>query len=198
MAPRRHVHCTMVPECCRSSAGAPEALPGSAKETRSHHETRPRAGIGSRLVVGHLRWADVCSVPAAFATVIRVDDPVFGSDSVLAELGPGGDFEGWAVASESDLEDLRVSAGIVHSSADPEIVAAAEQLRDWFCISGMLSCVNLSSRHEYARGLLSDPGPFPARCLPTRSVAASTWRPTKRTCAFPAGACRTSPRKRFS
>jgi len=121
----------------------------------------------------------------AFATVIRTDDPLFGPNSlihdvdnnrdflalvftmgygyssVVAELSAGGDFESWAVARVSDLEDLRVSAGIVNGSTDPGQVAAAEELRDWFCISGMQSCVNLSSTHEVARGLVSDPGFLP-------------------------------------
>jgi hypothetical protein len=146
-----------------------------------HAHERVSSRVGSLAISAVLACA-LCR--PAFATVIRADDPLFGSDSVIrdvdndrdylalvftmgygydgvvAELGPGGDFEGWTVASESDLEDLRVSAGIVHGSADPGIVAAAEQLRDWFCISGMLSCVDLSTTHEYARGLLSDPGPF--------------------------------------
>jgi hypothetical protein len=113
-------------------------------------------------------------VGAVHAEVELVDDAVFGVDSVirdvsnqmeflgldhtagypytdiLLEFGPGGDFEGWRVASEADMELLGDSAGIVHGSSDPGIVAKAEQLRDWF------GNVRLSTTHERARGLISD------------------------------------------
>ena len=61
----------------------------------------------------------------------------------------------WRIASTEEMYLLGASAGIVHGSTDPVILAAAEQLRDWFCFE----CVNLSSTHEVTRGLVSDPGP---------------------------------------
>jgi hypothetical protein len=71
---------------------------------------------------------------------------------VLSQLGSGGFFEGWIIASENNLLNLGESAGIVHGSTDPAILGKAEQLRDWFCFE----CVAVSSTHEYARGLISD------------------------------------------
>jgi hypothetical protein len=86
----------------------------------------------------------------------------FSYNGVLAELGAGGDFEGWSIASTAQLEALGVSAAITNGSSDPGQVATAEELRDWFCIRGADSCVNLSTTHEYARGLVIEDGPdFP-------------------------------------
>lgn len=111
---------------------------------------------------------------ALHANVILVDDAAFGEDSVirdlsnntdflaldftagwpyddiLAELGPGGVFEGWSVASEADLLLLGSSADIVHGSTDPVMLARAEELRDWF------GNVRSSTTHEYCRGLVLD------------------------------------------
>ena len=111
---------------------------------------------------------------AVHANVILVDDAVFGEDSVirdlsnnmeylaldftspypytqiLDELGPGGVFEGWSVASEADLLLLGSSADIVHGSTDPAMLARAEELRDWF------GNVRLSTTHEVCRGLILD------------------------------------------
>ena len=118
-------------------------------------------------------------VGAVHANVILVDDVVFGENSVirdvsnqmdflsleftkpytynevLGQLGSGGDFEGWSVASEADLLLLGNSADIVHGSADPAMLERAEELRDWF------GDVRLSSTHEYCRGLILDPRPEP-------------------------------------
>jgi len=109
----------------------------------------------------------------ATAGVILTSDPVFGPvirdttnnreyleleptdaysyDGVVAELGPGGVFEGWAVASVADMDALVASAGIVHGSTDAGIIAEAEQLRDWF------GEVFDSGTAIYCRGLTSDP-----------------------------------------
>ncbi len=82
----------------------------------------------------------------------------YGYNGVLAESGAGGIFEGWGVASAADMDALGVSAGITHGSTDVAQIALVEGMRDWFCPTG--TCVNLSSTHEYARGLVSDAGPF--------------------------------------
>lgn len=119
------------------------------------------------------------SATPAFSTVIQADDPVFGEKALIrdldnkrdwlrldfttpltfnevsAQLGPGGTFEGWAIATVADLNLLGVSAGVVHKSEDPAVIARAEELRDFFCFE----CVNTSSTHIVARGLVSDPGP---------------------------------------
>ncbi|MEJ2420095.1 MAG: Ig-like domain-containing protein, partial [Exilibacterium sp.] len=104
------------------------------------------------------------------------NDPVFGSSSVvqddsnhleflrldfttpytyseiLAELNPGGDFEGWRIASAADLMLLGDSANIVHGHTEALMLARADLLRDWFCVD----CVNLSTTHEVVRGLIND------------------------------------------
>lgn len=114
----------------------------------------------------------------AVAATKIVDDSVFGVDTVLrdkdnnrdflrldltmgyglnaisAEFGSGGDFEGWSVASTAMMNGLAAAAGVTHGSSDPAQVAIAEAIRDFFCPAG--TCVNLSSSHEYARGLVSD------------------------------------------
>ncbi|MBW2275220.1 MAG: hypothetical protein JRG96_18290 [Deltaproteobacteria bacterium] len=108
---------------------------------------------------------------------ILTDDSVFGPDSVIhdtvndrdflrldfttpytyaevqGELGAGGAFEGWQIASVVNLEGLGSSVGITHGSADPGQLALAEQLRDWFCPAA--TCVRTTTTHEYARGLVS-------------------------------------------
>lgn len=114
---------------------------------------------------------------AASATVIQMDDAVFGTDAiirdvdnnrdflrldftvpyagyndVLSELGAGGDFDGWLVATRTDMDALGLSADIVHGSTDAAMIARAEQLRDWFCFT----CVNPTSTHIVARGLIAD------------------------------------------
>lgn len=81
----------------------------------------------------------------------------YGYNGIIAQTGIGGDFEGWGVASVADMDALGISAGITNGSTDPNQIATAEDLRDWFCPTG--TCVNTSSTHEYARGLVSDAGP---------------------------------------
>lgn len=114
----------------------------------------------------------IATAGTVHANVVLSDHPVFGEDSIIrdlsnnmdflaldytstytyeeiiGELGSGGVFEGWRVASVVDLELLGSSAGIVHWSTDPTILAKAEQLRDWF------GNVRLSATNEYARGLI--------------------------------------------
>lgn len=110
----------------------------------------------------------------ALAAVSQGDDVVFGSNAVIVDdvnhsrwlrldfttpytyndvVGLlGTTFAGWSIASTSQLLALGSSAGIVHGSTDASVVAKAEQLRDWFCFT----CVETSSTHIYARGLVSD------------------------------------------
>ncbi|MFO1318722.1 MAG: hypothetical protein U1F52_03825 [Burkholderiales bacterium] len=112
--------------------------------------------------------------PAATANVVLTSDAAFGANAVIRDVSHGRDFlrldfttpytynqvlaqlgglfSGWTVASEVDMQALGTSAGITHGSTDPAQIAAAEQLRDWFCVS----CVETSSTHIYARGLISD------------------------------------------
>jgi hypothetical protein len=108
--------------------------------------------------------------------LVLIDDPIFGPSSVIrdevndldflrldfttpytdeeivAESSPGGEFEGWRIASLADLDLLGASADIVHGSADSEMLERTELLRDMFCVD----CVNLSTTYKYARGLISD------------------------------------------
>ncbi|MBM1222403.1 VPLPA-CTERM sorting domain-containing protein [Ponticoccus sp. SC2-23] len=78
----------------------------------------------------------------------------YGYSAMLGEFGAGGDFEGWSVATTAVMNALGASVGITHGSTDAGQIALAEWLRDWFCPVG--TCVDLSSTHEYARGLVSD------------------------------------------
>lgn len=120
----------------------------------------------------------VCSAGSVSAATMIVDDATFGVgtvlldtdnnveflqlsqtmgygyNGVLAELGVGGDFEGWSVASTATMEALGVSAGVTQGSTDAGEIAIVESLRDFFCPTG--TCVNTSSSHVYARGLVSD------------------------------------------
>jgi hypothetical protein len=133
---------------------------------------RPRSG----LLLGAALLTFLSLPTAASSDVILVDDTVWGVqsvvrdttnsqeflrldftagliyDNVVAELGAGGTFEGWRVATLDDMTLLGSSAAIVHGSTDPVIIARAEQLRDWFCAT----CVDTSSTHVYARGLIAD------------------------------------------
>lgn len=121
----------------------------------------------------------------ATANVILTNDAAFGANAVIRDVSNsrdflrldfttpytynqvlaqlGGLFSGWTVASLSDMQALGVSAGITHGSTDPTQLAAAEQLRDWFCVS----CVETSTTHEYARGLLSNSSLFDHDSDPT-------------------------------
>jgi hypothetical protein len=112
------------------------------------------------------------------AAVIVIDDPVFGTGTVLqdtgtsldylrldltmgygyagieAELGPGGDFDGWMIASTNQMMSLGTSLGITNGDTSIQQLSTAAQLRDWFC--PLFTCVNTSTTHVYARGLVSD------------------------------------------
>lgn len=112
----------------------------------------------------------------AHAGVLQTDDAAFGADAVIrdtsnvrdflrldfttaysynqvvSELGGGGLFSGWSIASRAQMEALGVSAGLTHGATDPASLSLAEQLRDWFCFT----CVETSTTHIYARGLISD------------------------------------------
>ena len=118
------------------------------------------------------------SSPVLSVVIYDLDDAIFGTGSVLrdvdnnmeflrldltmgysyngilGELGTGGDFSGWGVASTMNMLNLGSSAGITHGSGNPAILALAESMRDWFCPEG--TCVNYSSTHTYLRGLVSD------------------------------------------
>lgn len=115
-------------------------------------------------------------IGSAHAGVIQTDDATFGADAVIrdttngrdflrldfttpytynqvaANLGSGGLFAGWGIASRSDMDALGGAAGLVHGATDPASLSLVEQLRDWFCFT----CVQTSTTHVYARGLLSD------------------------------------------
>lgn len=126
------------------------------------------------------------SAPAGAGSGISIeDDAVFGSDAiirdhehgrdflrldftvpysyneVLARTAPGGEFAGWQIASKQQMMDLGAAADVWHGSSDPAVVARAEDLRDNFCFT----CVNESTTHKYARGLIREwffPSTYPA------------------------------------
>ena len=115
---------------------------------------------------------------AGQAAVVVVSDSVFGPGSVLrdsgtsldylrldktmgygyagvaAELGAGGDFAGWTFASSAQMLTLGGSLGLTHGSTSLAQLSLAAQVRDWFC--PLFTCVNTSTTHVYARGLVSD------------------------------------------
>jgi hypothetical protein len=117
----------------------------------------------------------VPAAPASAATMLTTD-PVFGPNSivhddvnardwlrldfttpysynqVLAQLGYGGDFEGWSIASLADLALLGASASVSHGSFDPTVKANTAQLRDWFCVT----CIESFGVFVYAEALVSD------------------------------------------
>ena len=123
-------------------------------------------------------WLVLLVGATAQASVIVVGDAVFGPGSVLqdsdtnheylqldktmgygyagieAELGAGGDFQGWTIASSAQMLSLGGSLGLAHGSTDITQLSLAGQLRDWFC--PLFTCVNTSTTHVYARGLVSD------------------------------------------
>ncbi len=80
----------------------------------------------------------------------------YSYNGILAESGVGQVFDSWSVASEANMDSLGVSLGLTHGSSDLTQIALAESIRDWFCPA--ITCVNLSSTHEYTRGLVSDAG----------------------------------------
>jgi len=126
------------------------------------------------LVLGVLAGALAFLATPAHA-VFLVDDGVFGASSVIrdavagsdwlrlehtdgwayqdliTELGSGGAFEGWGVASLADLVTLGNSlGGIVSNSTDPVDIERAETLRDLF------GEVRSNPVAVYSRGLVSD------------------------------------------
>lgn len=118
------------------------------------------------------------SGPASALVIYDIDDAVFGASTVLrdvdnnreflrldftmhysynqvlSELGTGGAFAGWNVASTSNMLDLGAAAGIVHGSGDPAILALTEYMRDWFCPGE--TCVNYGYDYMTIRGRVSD------------------------------------------
>ena len=81
----------------------------------------------------------------------------YGYNGIIAETGAGGVFDSWGVASEANMLSLGASAGIINGSTDTAQVNLVESMRDWFCPTS--TCVNTSTTHIYARGLVSDAGP---------------------------------------
>ena len=112
------------------------------------------------------------------ASIMIIPDPTFGPGSVLrdtdtnldylrlsytmgysyagieAELGAGGDFDGWTIASSDQMLSLGDSFGLTNGATTVPQLSKASQLRDWFC--PLFTCVNTSSTHVYARGLVTD------------------------------------------
>lgn len=114
------------------------------------------------------------SLVSSHADVLLIDDIDFGSCSVIfdpdhgkeflpleftaphsyneviAELGEGGDFEGWRVASHNDLQLLRGAAMVVRRAYDSDMIARASKIRDWFGNPGWTSGFGAN------RGMVSD------------------------------------------
>lgn len=134
-----------------------------------------RSLLATSLTLGALTLS-----PVAHAALVLVDDVAFGTDAVVqdtasglewlrldfsygktyahvaSQLGAGGEFEGWRIASRSDLTTwLGAPNGLVQDDTDAAAVAAAEALRDLICFTDN-QCKFLSSTHHVARGLLSD------------------------------------------
>lgn len=86
---------------------------------------------------------------------LRLDKTMgYGYAGVAAELGMGGDFAGWTVASSAQMLSLGGSLGLTQGATGIVQLSLAAQLRDWFC--PLFTCVNTSTTHVYARGLVSD------------------------------------------
>ena len=86
---------------------------------------------------------------------LRLDKTMgYGYSGIEAELGAGGDFAGWTIASSTQMLSLGGSLGLTQGATDIAQLSLAAQLRDWFC--PLFTCVNTSSTHVYARGLVSD------------------------------------------
>lgn len=86
---------------------------------------------------------------------LRLDQTMgYGYAGVTAELGAGGDFAGWAIASHAQMLSLGGSLGLTQGTTGIAQISLAAQLRDWFC--PLFTCVNTSTTHVYARGLVSD------------------------------------------
>lgn len=78
----------------------------------------------------------------------------YGYAGIAAELGAGGDFAGWSIASSSQMLSLGSSLGLSQGDTSIPQLSTAAQLRDWFC--PLFTCVNTSTTHVYSRGLVSD------------------------------------------
>lgn len=86
---------------------------------------------------------------------LRLDKTMgYGYAGVEAEFGAGGDFAGWTVASSAQMLSLGGSLGLTQGATGIAQLSMAAQLRDWFC--PLFTCVNTSTTHVYARGLVSD------------------------------------------
>ncbi len=86
---------------------------------------------------------------------LRLDKTMgYGYAGIAAELGAGGDFAGWTFASSAQMLSLGGSLGLAHGSTSLAQLSLAAQVRDWFC--PLFTCVNTSTTHVYARGLVSD------------------------------------------
>lgn len=77
-----------------------------------------------------------------------------GYDGVVAQLGAGGTFSGWRVATLADMLGMGGSLGLAQGSTDTTQVNTVTLLRSWFCPPG--TCVQTSSTHKVVRGLISD------------------------------------------
>jgi hypothetical protein len=86
---------------------------------------------------------------------LRLDKTMgYGYAGIEAEFGVGGDFSGWSIASSSQMLSLGGSLGLTQGATDIAQLSMAGQVRDWFC--PLFTCVNTSTTHVYARGLVSD------------------------------------------
>ena len=125
------------------------------------------------VVAGVIALAGLVSAPAG-ASISLTDDLVFGADSLIYddvnrthwlrldfttpytydEVAASLDstFASWSIASAADVQALGASAGVVHGSTNPAVLAGAERLRNSLCFG----CVETSTTHVYARGLVSD------------------------------------------
>lgn len=136
--------------------------------------------LARALMAAGLAFSFAGATPVAHAALTLVDDAVFGTDAVVrdtvtglewlrldfsygktfsyvaGQLGAGGEFEGWSIASTVFLETwLGAANGIIHDDTDAAAIAAAEALRDQICFTAG-QCKNVSSTHSAARGLVSD------------------------------------------
>ncbi len=86
---------------------------------------------------------------------LRLDKTMgYGYAGIETELGAGGDFAGWTIASSAQMLSLGGSLSLTQGATDIAQLSMAAQLRDWFC--PLFTCVNTSTTHVYARGLVSD------------------------------------------
>lgn len=138
------------------------------------------SALSRHLVAASLALGAWTLAPTAHAALVLVNDSVFGTDAVVqdtasglewlrldfsfgktytyvaGQLGVGGEFEGWKIATRNFLTtSLGAPNGLVNDDADPAAVAAAGVLRDLICFTAG-QCKAVSSTHDYARGLVSD------------------------------------------